>query len=306
MAKYITSKLVEVSKLAKTSGLGNLFRMLAFDIDARFKWLGERYEAQSKNDGCCGLAFLGVDHMYALSRTGEQVMSMDMQLDILHMDFADVIAKLGDLVLITEAWWPGKGEFNTISGAFRKQSEQRPRLKFIVHDILTKKEYDAGKADTPYRLRMDRGLGVRPKTAAWQWTTRHAPGSYGDPRDLCASYVGSGGYDGVVLVDLEAGWVLDDGKDGQKVKVKNELSFDLRVVEVITAIGEKTGRPVYKIVVDFKGKLLGVGSGIPHDLAKVPQVGDIVEVCAMDYSSDGLLREPRYKGIRHDKLEPDT
>lgn len=57
---------------------------------------------------------------------------------------------------------------------------------------------------------------------------------------------------------------------------------------------------------EFQGKRLGVGSGVPHKLEDVPKVGDIVEVEAMDLSGDGLLREPRFKGIRFDKLEPDT
>ena len=56
---------------------------------------------------------------------------------------------------------------------------------------------------------------------------------------------------------------------------------------------------------DFRGKRLGVGSGVPHKQEDVPPVGSIVEVVAMDYSSDGLLREPRFKGVRFDKTQPD-
>jgi DNA ligase-1 len=78
------------------------------------------------------------------------------------------------------------------------------------------------------------------------------------------------------------------------------------VTGIFTGTGEKTGRDVYTISVDFKGKTLMVGSGMPHQSHMLPKVGDIVEIVAMDYSSEGLLREPRYKGIRHDKKEADT
>ncbi|WCA46279.1 DNA ligase [Caulobacter phage ERS] len=305
---YIAGKFVEVRKLAKTTGRGRDFKF--YTEDEKFDWLGRHYEAQSKHDGCSGIVTLfapgkAPDNVITQSRTGEECKSMRMQEGLLWLDFLPVMEKYGSLVLLTEAWWPGKGQFNEISGAFRKKSEARPKLKFIVSDILTLEEFDAGKAHTQYRARMDRGLGIQPKTAAWAWTTRHSPGSYGDPRDLCRSYVNSGGYDGVVLVDRNAGWVKEEDKSGRKIKVKNELSFDLRVLRREKRIGEKTGRDVYTLVVSFDGRELGVGSGVPHDVNEVPDTGDIVEVVAMDYSSDGLLREPRYKGKRFDKLEAD-
>ena len=114
------------------------------------------------------------------------------------------------------------------------------------------------------------------------------------------------GYDGLILADPEGTWTAGRGTTGEKVRLKKTLSFDLRVTGVHEGVGEKTGRAVYTLTVDYKGKSLGVGSGLPHDFDRVPKVGDIVEIHAMDYSSDGLLREPRYKGIRFDKEQADT
>lgn len=131
-------------------------------------------------------------------------------------------------------------------------------------------------------------------------------GDYGNAQDKCNALVDEGGYDGLILRDPNAGWAVGAGTEGAIIKIKRKLSFDLRVVEVNTAVGEKTGRTVYKLVVEFRGLRLGVGSGVPHKFDDVPVVGDIVEVEAMDYSSDGLLREPRYKGTRHDKVAPDV
>ncbi|WCD56060.1 DNA ligase [Caulobacter phage BL198] len=273
------------------------------------------HEAQSKNDGCCSVvllyARLDTDSdgnpfpCYTLSRTGEECQSMQEQRFSMWRDFQPAMEAHGSLVIIAEAWWPGKDQFAEISGAFRKKSEQRPRLSFVVNDILTYEEFSAGQTDTPYHVRMDRGRGIQPSSQAWTWTDRHAPGTYGDPRDLCAQYVDRGGYDGIILRDPNGGWKRGSGTEGGIIKLKRELSFDLRVLRVETGVGEKTGRPVYTLVVEFDGRELGVGSGLPHDFASVPVAGDIVEVVAMDYSSDGLLREPRYKGVRHDKLEAD-
>ncbi|WCD56163.1 DNA ligase [Caulobacter phage KSC] len=276
------------------------------------EYMAENYEAQSKNDGCCAVVFLyapgeqGPENCpYVLSRTGEDCLSMQEQRFVMWQDFAQVLNTLGSLVIIAEAWWPGKDQFAEISGAFRKKSEQRPRLSFVVNDILTYEEFSAGQTDTPYRVRMDRGRGVQPSSQAWSWTDRYAPGTYGDPRDLCAEYVDRGGYDGIILRDRNAGWKRGSGTEGGIIKLKRELSFDLRVLRREKRIGEKTGRDVYTLVVSFDGRELGVGSGVPHDVNEVPDTGDIVEVVAMDYSSDGLLREPRYKGKRFDKLEAD-
>lgn len=311
MAKYICSKLVSVDKLAKTSGLGVRIAKPFFTTDEQYAWLGENFEAQRKYDGCCAVITLFPEGscypkpVIGQSRTGEPLLSADFQLDAIRASFDEQVREHGGLVIIAEAWWPGKNEFAKISGAFRKKSEQRPNLHFKINDVFTLKEYQAGKTDIHYYARMGRIEHVCPQPS-WSFVQRYAPGSYGDPRDLCATVYAQGGYDGVVLVDPYAGWKLDDGKDGEKLKVKNELSFDLRCTEVHTGVGEKTGRPVYSITVDFKGQPLGVGSGIPHDLSQVPKVGDIVEITAMDYSSDGLLREPRYKGVRHDKLEVDA
>lgn len=266
------------------------------------------HEAQTKNDGCCAVVFLpsGMPP-FVQSRTGEEYVSLDsVARDMRSFFDAEINCHDGGLVIIGEAWWPGKDEFNLISGEFRR-GKVSDKLALVINDCLTMAEFDQGYTDVPYWQRMAR---IDQKSYTWAnkfyLTGRHKPGSYGDPRDVCNRYVDAGGYDGIILRDPNAGWKRGSGTGGGIIKLKRELSFDLRVTEVNTAVGGKTGRTVYKLVVDFRGKALGVGSGVPHKLEEVPKVGDIVEVCAMDYSSDGLLREPRYKGIRHDKLEPDT
>lgn len=313
MAKdYIASKLVELGKLAKKTGLGKFFAAGGMNEEARWAWLAKNYDAYEKYDGCCAVITLfkpgaAPENYVAQSRTGEAFTTAGPQCGQMWKDLRDygVFDCLGSMVVIAEAWWPGKGQFNEISGSFRRTHGHEPRFHLKVTDVFTLEEYKSGKTSVPQRVRMGRLGDVQP-SSSWSLAVRYKRGSYGDPRDLCKRLVARGGYDGAVLVDPLAGWVLDFGKNGEKLKVKQKLSFDLRVTEVKTGVGEKTGRPVYTLVVSFNGKPLGVGSGVPHDLCNVPKVGDIVEVEAMEYSADGLLREPRFKGIRHDKLEPDA
>lgn len=280
---YIIQKAVEASKVKK----GFLDPL-------------NEYEQQAKYDGCCAILMFGGNGRFlrALSRTGEPAHSMTSIGEAMSAMYKD---KLENTVLIGEAWWPGKGEFNQISGEFRRQ---RPsdKLMFVINDVIPIVDFEAGECREPYieRVRDWRNsVGNR-----WFFAQSWLPG-HGDPQERCNQLVQVGGFDGLILRKQGGFWKVGRGTTGEIIKVKQKLSFDLRVLEVNTVTGEKTGRDVYKLVVDFQGKPLGVGSGLPHKREEVPNVGDIVEVEAMDYSSDGLLREPRFKGVRFDKLQPD-
>jgi ATP-dependent DNA ligase len=280
--EYIIHKAVEIAKVKKK-------------LQRPIEWYSRNFWAFRKYDGCCAILKDGK----TFSRTGEEYQCLNGIADFLHQDYPE-------LVFIGEAWWPGKDQFNLISGEFRRQCIS-DKLLFMIHDIIPREYFDRGRCDIPFKDResalvdgIDGECNNRIQLAqGW------GAGEYGNAQDKCNALVDEGGYDGLILRDPNAGWAVGAGTDGAILKIKRKLSFDLRVVEVNTAVGEKTGRTVYKLVVDFKGLRLGVGSGVPHKAEDVPAIGDIVEVEAMDYSSDGLLREPRYKGTRFDKLAAD-
>ncbi len=282
MGKYIVQKAVEPAKVKK----GHLQPLSS-------------YIQQAKYDGCCAiLKFREGEYRCAISRTGEAAVSMDRIGKLM-----EASGRFRDVAVIGEAWRPGKGIFNKISGDFRRHSDDN-ELMLIINDVIPLEDFERGQCDIPYAQRVAeyRNVYLSERVAfAISW-----PAGLGDPQERCNFLVGQGGFDGLILRKPDGLWAAGLGTTGEILKIKQKLSFDLRVKEVLIARGEKTGRDVYKLIVDFRGQDLGVGSGLPHTLADVPKVGDIVEVEAMDYSSDGLLREPRYKGIRHDKLEPDT
>lgn len=278
--EYIIQKAVEIAKVKKK-------------LQLTVEEYSARYWAFRKYDGCCAILMDGK----TFSRTGEEYQCLN--------EVSRYLTDLyPDVVFIGEAWWPGKDQFNLISGEFRRQCES-DKLLFMVHDVIPRIDFDRGVCTIPFGERgieygVDGHMDDRIQEAkGW------GAGLYGNAQDKCNELVDEGGYDGLVLRDPTGCWTVGSGTTGEIIKIKRKLSFDLRVLEVNTVKGEKTGRDVYKLVVEFQGKRLGVGSGLPHDLADVPVVGNIVEVEAMDYSSDGLLREPRYKGIRFDKLAAD-
>ena len=65
-----------------------------------------------------------------------------------------------------------------------------------------------------------------------------------------------------------------------------------------------------KLVLDFRGIEVRAG-GLDYDTRRTwfnnPDsiIGKIVEVECLGVTEDGSLREPRIKGVRHDKIKPD-
>jgi ATP-dependent DNA ligase len=293
MADYIIQKAVNMDAVKKT-------HRKTLEEYAR------TYEAQHKYDGCCGIITLGHDGTsLCQSRTGEVYPSLDLVASELHHALKEQIGTHEGLVLIGEAWWPGKDQFSAISGEFRRLVPSR-NLHFVINDVLTTAEFEAGKSYSVYMARMDRLRDAKlPERASI--ATRYEPGSYGCPQALCNELVEMGGFDGLILKDPFGLWERGRGTTGEIVKIKRVLSYDLRVVNYEPGKGKHEGK-MGALVVQFGDKLLRVGTGFTDDQRENHQQfeGAIIEVEAMDLSSEGLLREPRFKGVRLDKIEPDA
>jgi ATP-dependent DNA ligase len=257
---------------------------------------------QPKYDGCFGMAVIrreGISQM--LSRTGE-----DYTPSCLHiLEELKSAAKnngyaLADFVVLGEVWHPDM-QFPNISGTFRKN--QRSQLHFISNDLL----HPWLNTTTCYEERFANLKRLLPTLSGGGFCVHVTENFFEceDPQGLATKLVEYGGYDGVIMRDPGAGYKIGLAKEGQIIKVKPTKSLDLRVTAVNVSCGEKTGRNVYTIAVLYKGVYTTVGSGVPHKIHELPFVRDIVEVECLGITEDGKLREPRYKGIRTDKLSPD-
>lgn len=271
----------------------------------RFADVEELYAAgwwlQRKYDGCFGMAVLRADgDSRMLSRTGE-----DYSASCGHILAAlDRAAFMEDptwteLVVLGEVWhlaW----DFPKISGSMRRRAPA-PELVFVAHDLLPIQL----ETPHPYRDRWNTLRGMLAYSTDKQLMLAHTQrAGVHSVKQYAQDLKAAGGYDGAVLKDPDAGYTIGNVRLGQIIKVKPTQSLDLMIAATETAPGKKTGRAVHSFAVEYRDQRTWVGSGVPHDY--VPQIGQIVEVEFMGLTPDGLLREPRFKGVRFDKTQPDA
>lgn len=257
----------------------------------RSRWLH-----QPKYDGCH--VIFDTRDMVVFSRTREIVRSMDHVLEQLPRGY----------VIQGEAYQYDT-KFPEISGAFRRHSPQ-PQLLLMAYDMHDPDRFCAGRNDRPYSERLcDLAELLTPSDTVRFVDAEAIRGR--SPLEMANSLASSvrDAYDGVILRDMQSTWTTGPAREGQIIKVKPCVSLDLRVVGWSSAPGAKTGREVVTFTVEYRGVRTDVGSGVPHSITPdnaQTYVGAIVEVECMAVNPNNTLREPRFKGVRFDKEEPDT
>lgn len=327
MPKYFTHTACDIGKVPKR----------AVPKDSTIEQEVQTYLVQMKYDGVCGILIHAPDGSKLITRTGETVHSCDHIIDALDALPFDVCAetlvgsdhpvqrKYG--VYIGELWHPTMGQSN-ISGAVRRHeaTEQSRQLQFVVCDFLTLWEWGESRSDIGFEDRIGR--------IAWMQAIYHPDdgGQFADVNKkpsappiwfaghegylldqaavsvaaLADEAVAAGAYDGIILRKHDGPWT-QGARDENIIKVKPTPTYDLTVVDVEEGKGKYVGM-LGKLVVSYKGNRLGV-SGMTdaqrREWWKNPGtiIGQVVEVAAMGESSKGLLREPRFKGIRYDSAD---
>lgn len=285
------------------------FEKLSAKRKAAVQWQG-RY-LLPKYDGCLALVCLWDGKLDCiLSRDGKPVTSMDHIYEDLILRYPWMASTSGGLCVIGEAWMPGT-PFAEISGTYRRKRPQ-PCLGLAVFDVVG---YTYDSADLPV-LRDSRPYSERVGTlqdARAGLCNVHPPLPV-----LCESeahawrYANNlkkmGGYDGAIASDPNAPYEVSDGR-GEFLKCKPLRSFTLEVVGVETSTGEKTGRATCALVTRFKQTVCKVGTGLSEAEQANPGqfIGKLIEVTCMDVydGPDGLMREPRFVGVRTDVTNPD-
>lgn len=271
------------------------------------------YWLQRKYDGCFGAAQVDYERgrCAMVSRTGEDYSkSCEHILDELHelAMFNDQFNKMRDsrFMVLGEAWAEGV-PFPQISGAFRRQTKGAQRmLSFVMNDLLpsewqTSRSYEqrfSDLADFQY-VEPCQAPSLQVAETRTDWA------AYGTAMQYAMKWQAEGGYDGAILRNPSAGYTFGLVKQGEIIKVKPLLSLDIKVTDVFVEPGEKTGRDVFSIEVEYRGVRSKVGSGVPHKAAEVPGRGQIVQIDSLGLTESGALREPRFIAIRYDKTESD-
>lgn len=253
------------------------------------------YVMMAKYDGC--LAIITPDGV--ITRTGEAITSIPQCLE-------DAAKLLPDHVIFGEVY-KYDTPFKEISGAFRRHKPQSG-LFVMVFDAVPFADWKAGKCDKPY---IERYTALK---EAWHRTPVPslivAPTlDFGAPQGFANAMVRQGGYDGAILRRKDAPWTVGASKNGEALKVKPVQSLDLRAWAVFPGKGKHTGR-AGGITVAYRGVETNVGTGFSdaerERLTTHGCKGLIAEIEFMELTADGKLREPRFKGWRYDKEQPDS
>lgn len=284
------------------------FEALSAKKRKAFDWSGRIL--LPKYDGCFAMvAFWHGEPSFIMSRTGEMVKSMDHVYGKLLAAYPWITRIPFGTMVLGEAWMPNE-DFSDISGMFRRQYPQ-PQLGFAPFDVVSYVMSGNGpllRSSDPYAVRLDQ-LRVAATLPAGLYVPAPTITSTREQAcELARHYKALGGYDGAISSDPNAGYMPGSGKDGEFVKVKPLLSFTLECIGYQEDVGAKTGRPTGSLVVRFEGaKSLHVATGLSEaQQANLKQfVGKLIEVEAMGLSSKGLLREPRFKGVRTDVTKAD-
>lgn len=309
MPDYIVHKAIDLDKLS---------------TKAKAETLTSTYLISPKYDGCHVIfLFVNGDLHDVLSRTGERVISMNHVAEDLKATYD--LGK-GRIAICGEAWIPGQ-EFSDISGLFRRQYAV-PDLKFVPFDCVP---WDAGSEvsegifsslprlgqynEVPYRapyIARVKGLLTRKPIVTSVMCPVFLDCEVGKLEEKATTqalhYKALGGYDGVVAARADGVYKVGSGRGGEFIKFKPLLSESLVVVAVEPAIGVKTGKHTCSLVVTYNGRAQRVSTGLMqreiNEYVSTPEsiIGKTIEVEAMGITTTGLLREPRYKGIRTDVI----
>lgn len=259
----------------------------------------DEYIMMPKYDGCLAIV-VADDTGHVLTRTGEPITSIPHVL-------AQARKLLPGYVIFGEAY-KFDTPFKDISGAFRRHAPQDD-LIVVAFDAVPVADWRAGKCDESYKDRLAR------LRAAWHASPVPAiivaPASdAGASQGFANALVKQGGYDGAILRRADAPWTTGASKNGEAIKVKPVQSLDLAVHGWFRGKGKHAER-AGGITVLYRGVQTDVGTGFTdREREEIASAGQapcaIAEVEFMELTADGKLREPRFKGWRYDKEQPDS
>lgn len=246
------------------------------------------------------------------SRTGEEYKS----LEHLKPELWEIAQRTCMPFLIFEAYTPGT-EQPVISGWCRDTKKQHVEVKAYIHDALTVWDFVTGHTPAyTYGQRLGWLNGVEWADFHWcKLIPQFLIHSEQEAEEFAQKIWNSGG-EGAIVRYAHA-YYQPGKRDWTMVKYKQGVSYDLEVVSLQPGHGKYEGM-LGALICRFRdGKTVTVGSGLTDEQRRMwsptpafLNLGDdimhkIVQVDAMAESKNGVLREPRFKGIRYDKLEGD-
>lgn len=241
-------------------------------------------------------------HIYG--KIGEEYTSMQHLVN----EFSQV-ENLKGHVVIFEAYIPNTPE-PIISGKCRDTKEQHTDVIAMVHDVLTESEFlDGNGRDFQTRVWFSPEYNI-PQSEHIKVVEHFEVATKEELLDFTQKIWERGG-EGVVARELISQY-KPGSRNKEMFKLKKTVSFDLKCVAVEEGTGKDEGTLGVIICEDKNGKTVRCYNGFSAaERASLWNynnliVGKIVRIDGMELTHNGVIREPRYGGIRFDKKIADA
>jgi DNA ligase-1 len=287
--------------------------MLAESYEKKEAKVKGKFFITQKLDGnrCVAIKENGVTKFF--SRKGQPVDGM-VQLESEFQELPDNYVYDGELLLVNKDNLPSDELFRATQKVVRKDGEKKD-LEFHVFDILPVAEFKKGKSKKTYEQRRNTlDIMFNHFNDGQIQHIMPLPVLYeGEDKNMVAvlmKWAEEQGYEGLMV--NTANGLYQNKRVTDLLKVKKFKSADLLVMSVEKAIDGQFKGLLARVNVEYKGNIVGVGSGFTLEQRKQfienPDLicGKIIEVSYFEESKDEKtgqpsLRFPVFKGIRDDK-----
>lgn len=221
----------------------------------------------------------------------------------------------GELLLKSDGILNDSERFQKGTGIANSNQESKQELKLVLFDMIPVNEFEQGVSTESYSCRKDRLETIRHVIKNFKLDNISVvdfvyQGYNHNKIEEALDYAEAHDWEGV-MVNLDAPYQCKRTKD--LIKVKRFYTYDLRVIRVEQGTGRNANR-VGKLVVDFKGNEVGVGSGLSDEQRDYYQehpeeiIGRVIEVKYKEVTKnkDGSesLQFPTLVSIREEGKEP--
>ncbi|MFQ3543435.1 ATP-dependent DNA ligase [Halobacillus rhizosphaerae] len=310
----ITSK--TVNKVYGKDTVPSFSVMLAESFAKKEKKITGKFFVTLKLDGNRCLAVKEDGQTKFFTRSGQQIEGM-VDLEEHFEALPDGWVFDGEILLKNEDNLPSKELFTATQKVVRKDGEKK-NLEFYMFDMLPLTEFKDGTSKNTYEKRRKQLDLLDEQIIEESEYIYTLPVLYeGKDKSIIPnimSKVTAEGFEGLMINSADGLYQAKRTVDLQKVK--EFKTADLLVMSAERAIDGQFEGLLSRVNVEYKGNLVGVGSGFTledrHNYIECPDliVGKIIEVQFFEESKDektGLpsMRFPTFKGIRHDKTVED-
>lgn len=321
IVKQIVTKSLKVGITEKTINkvwkdeIPSFSVMLAESYAKKESHLTGKFYITQKLDGIRCIAIKD-DKVRFFTRKGQPIEGMrDLEKEI--MKLRNGIVLDGELLLRNDNNLPADELFRETQKVVRKDGVKK-NLEFYAFDILSIKEFKNGISINKYEDRREKLESLFSFFGKNFKYAKVLPVLYkGDDKNMISvlmKYAEEKGWEGLMINSADG--LYQSKRTSDLLKVKHMKTADLLVMSIEKAIDGQFKDMLARVNVEYKGNLVGVGSGFSIEerkkFAENPDliVGKIIEVQYFEESKDDKtgqpsLRFPVFKGIREDKTVED-